>query len=174
MTVLVAPLLLRALPPGTSIGRRSALAGAVLFGALAADLDIPIGFLAGGNGFVAHGGYTHSLLMAMVFATIFLLWVRLLAPVHVGRAWAVGALAYGSHLMLDAINHGRGIMLLWPLSTERFVSPVRIFYGVRHSDLSDWTHHLITLATELIFVAIVLIVARPLYLRRQQPRPVPP
>jgi membrane-bound metal-dependent hydrolase YbcI (DUF457 family) len=165
MAILIAPVLLRALPPEVSPIRKAVLVGGVVFGTVAADLDIALGYATGANGFVSHGGYTHSVLLAVVFATVFALWVRVLARVHIGRAWVVGALAYSSHLLLDAVNHGRGIMLLWPLSEERWGAPIRIFYGVRHSDPGDWTHHLTTLATELILVAVVLVVARPLYIR---------
>jgi hypothetical protein len=159
MAVLIAPVLLRALPPGTSTTRKVVLVGGVVFATVAADLDIPIGFAAGMNGFAAHGGASHSLLVVMIFATIFALWAKLLAPLHLGVAWLVGAMAYGSHVVLDALNHGRGVMLLWPLSTERYASPIRVFYGVRHSDLSAWSHHLVTLGTELLFVLVVLLIA---------------
>jgi membrane-bound metal-dependent hydrolase YbcI (DUF457 family) len=163
MAALIAPVVLRALPPSAPRATRVVLFGGVVFGTVAADLDIALGYALGQNGFHVHGEFTHSLTMALVFAMIFALWARLIAPAIFARALVAGFLAYASHLALDFVNHGRGIMLLWPLSGERYSAPFELFYGVRHSDLTDLRHHAITIATELAFAAGVVLIALPLY-----------
>jgi hypothetical protein len=48
-------------------------------------------------------------------------------------------------------------MLFWPLTQERFASPIKLFYGLQWGLgwFSLW--HLWTLFTESLFVAVVLI-----------------
>ena len=56
---------------------------------------------------------------------------------------------------MDFLTVTRGSMLLWPFSSERVSPPVHLFYGL------GWSHgvaselHLVTLVTELAFVAIL-------------------
>jgi membrane-bound metal-dependent hydrolase YbcI (DUF457 family) len=166
MAVLIAPMVLRQLPAAAGPGAKALLVGGVLFGTLAADLDIALGYATNRNGFHVHGEFTHSLVAAAIFAVVFAVMASMATPVGRARALLAGFLAYASHLLLDYLNHGRGIMLFWPITSERFASPFRIFYGVRHSDLTDLSQHAITLSTELVFAAGVLILALPLYRRR--------
>jgi membrane-bound metal-dependent hydrolase YbcI (DUF457 family) len=166
MAVLIAPMVLRQLPPGATPATKLVLFGGILFGTVAADLDIALGYARNKNGFHVHGEFTHSLAAAMVFAVGFAGLAAMATSVGRGRALLAGFLAYSSHLLMDYLNHGRGIMLFWPVTSERFASPIRIFYGVRHSDLTDLSQHAITLSTELIFAAGVLVLALPLYRRR--------
>jgi membrane-bound metal-dependent hydrolase YbcI (DUF457 family) len=158
VALLLAPWALRAVPRA-AVPRRVGVAAMVLVGAVAPDLDIALGFAVGANGFVLHGGYSHSLAAALAYglAAAAVMWsLGWLSPL---RGFAFGSAAYGSHLLLDAVNYGRGIALLWPLSGERYSAPVRLFYGVRHSMDAPWSHHVVTLATELLFVAVVAIAA---------------
>ena len=61
----------------------------------------------------------------------------------------------GGGLFMDYFTIGRGVMLAWPLSSERFAPPFHLFYGLR------WSHgliselHWITLLSELFFVGVL-------------------
>ncbi|MEM1097791.1 MAG: metal-dependent hydrolase [Planctomycetota bacterium] len=138
------------------------------FALLAPDLDLLIG-LASGHGLrPLHGGPTHSLLVAPLFA---LAWM-LPGKAIVGTAWryrtlwTLAAAAYASHVALDLFTPGRGVGLLWPLplggepwlslNPQRFGSPIPLFVGVEHSNWKDLGHHALTLATELGFAALML------------------
>jgi inner membrane protein len=49
---------------------------------------------------------------------------------------------------MDWFTKGRGVMLFWPVSSQRILPPFNLFYGVRHSEGLFTHHHMITLATE--------------------------
>lgn len=143
-----------------SHGQRWAMFGLIAFALCAPDLDFlfRIWF---SSPLLDHGALLHSFAMAAVFAMVFAgvgRWaVRL--PFSYWRLWSVGAGCYVSHLLLDALTRGRGPMLFWPVSYERF--PVAaLFYGAEHSQPLAWRLHLITLTTELLFAAIVWIAGR--------------
>ena len=108
-----------------------------------------------------HGGMLHSFVMAAVFGVVFAVvgrWVARLPFTHVSL-WCLGTGCFVSHLILDALTRGRGPMLFWPLSVERF--PVAaLFYGAEHSQPLAWRLHLITLATELLFASLVWMAGR--------------
>jgi hypothetical protein len=59
---------------------------------------------------------------------------------------------------MDALTAERGVMLFWPLSQNRFVSPIRIFYGLQWGLgwFSIW--HLWTIVTESGFVLFLVVV----------------
>ena len=59
---------------------------------------------------------------------------------------------------MDFFTIGRGVMVFWPLSLERFASPVPLFYGLHWSDGYLSERHLITLVTELGFLFLLGIV----------------
>jgi membrane-bound metal-dependent hydrolase YbcI (DUF457 family) len=103
------------------------------FAGIAADLDFLPGLLIGDPSRYHHWA-THSLVAVLIFAGL----VAPLAPAALGspprRAVILGA-AYGSHLLLDLLTvHLRipGIPLLWPFSSEVFISPVQVFSRIDH------------------------------------------
>ncbi|HSH75292.1 MAG TPA: metal-dependent hydrolase [Longimicrobiales bacterium] len=67
-------------------------------------------------------------------------------------AFLLTLVCYWGHVLLDYLTFGRGVMLLWPFSTERFSPPFPLFYGVRWSDGLLSAKHLITLVTESTFL----------------------
>lgn len=146
-------------PAALPLWRRAALL-VLLVGALGApDLDILIDPLLGNRWFANHGGPTHSLAAGVAFAFLFTAAARILVPAPLLRLWLVGLLAYWSHIVLDACTFGRGVMMLWPFTGERFATPIPLFVGVRHSDWGDWPGHLITLSTESAFAVLVWLIA---------------
>jgi inner membrane protein len=103
------------------------------FAGIAADLDFLPGLLIGDPSRYHHWA-THSLVAVLVFVGL----VAPLAPAALGslprRVVILGA-AYGSHLVLDLLTvHLRvpGIPLLWPFSSEVFLSPVVLFPRIDH------------------------------------------
>jgi inner membrane protein len=62
-------------------------------------------------------------------------------------------LCYQLHILADFLTFGRGVMLFWPLTEERYTSPILLFYGVHWSQGLFSLKHLWTLVSELAFVA---------------------
>lgn len=123
------------------------------------DLDAIPGILSGD--FAAyHNNSTHSLAMALPAALAVggLVWLR-------GRAgftfWFTTALVcYQLHVIMDYFTLGRGVMLLWPFSGERYSSPILLFAGVAWSDGLVSSRHLWTLLGELVFVGAIALATR--------------
>lgn len=117
-----------------------------------ADLDFVLRVFSDHPGF-QHGGATHSLCAGVLFGVVFAIACRLrygavlpLAPVlaiGIGCAW--------THTLMDMATWRGGVMLLWPLSDQEYAT-IPLFFGARHSQLTAWRLHLVTLATELLFV----------------------
>ena len=139
------------------------------------DFDVVPGLWAGDIGRY-HYQQTHSLIAALAVT----LGAGLLASRWrrgAGRSWAaLAGVCYGLHLLMDVLTQGRrGVMLFWPLSTDRFQSPVTVFHGLQYSQ--HWTHptHWVTLTNELTFTLLVLL---GLWLRdrrlRRRPSAAPP
>jgi hypothetical protein len=58
---------------------------------------------------------------------------------------------------MDMMTAERGVMLFWPLTQNRFASPMKIFYGLQWGLgwFSIW--HLWTIFTELLLVLVVVL-----------------
>ncbi len=147
------------LAAGASKPRRRLLAGAILFGLMAPDVDAVYGLLTGGGIGRFHNGFTNSLFCAPVFGVLFALLCGAVLRCGWRYPFVLGASAYVSHIVLDMLNsRGRGVQLLWPLTDERFASPVPLFVGVIHSVNAPWSVHAITVVNELLFAAGVCVV----------------
>lgn len=143
-----------------------------LFFSLAPDMDAIPGFITGNMTFY-HNQISHSLVFGIalclfatgVFGKIF---ARFLDWWSYPCIASVALISYGLHLAMDAAAQGPGVKLLWPITVERFTSPVIIFYGVRHSEGLFAPHHLITVANELAIIAGFLLLVR--FFARQRRR----
>ncbi len=135
---------------GPALARHRAL----LFAALACLPDID--FLFG-----THATYTHSVgaitIVAAVLALVLRPWDLVLA----------GTLAYASHPLLDWLGRDTspplGIMVLWPFSTEHYMSPVPLITPVsrRYWLPNFWIHNLKVVTLEiLVFGGLALAVHR--------------
>lgn len=108
-----------------------------------------------------HNHATHSLLFGVAVCILGALVLKpFLHGWHHGRIAFLLTACYGSHLLLDWLTFGRGLKLLWPFVHTRYASPVPIFYGVRHSEGLFSYYHLITITTELAFVAAGYMIYR--------------
>jgi membrane-bound metal-dependent hydrolase YbcI (DUF457 family) len=132
------------------------------FAGVAADLDFLPGLLIGDPSRYHHWA-THSLVALLAFVAV----VAPLAPAALGslprRAAILGA-AYGSHLVLDLLTvHRRvpGIPLLWPFSSEVFISPVLLFPRIDHGASWDaflnW-HNVMAVLFEAVLVGTPTLV----------------
>ncbi len=143
---------------------------ACLFLSMAPDLDVVPGILLG-NLSAYHNHASHSPLFGLAFCLL-AAWPlqRFLKLPTAPQAFALAAACYGLHLFMDWLTFGRGLLLLWPFSGERFASPLTLFYGVRHSEGLRSAKHLITLATEaLLMAALYLGISASLRLRKNRP-----
>lgn len=140
--------------------QRWALYGMVVFALWAPDLDF-LFLLLPEHPLLGHGKITHSLAAALLFTPLFVWICRGVWRIDLSmRTLAMlGFACYLSHIVMDYFTAGGGVMFAWPSSTERFASPVPLFFGAEHSQLLAWRLHLITLVTELAFVAVVWGVA---------------
>ncbi len=126
-----------------------------LFVANLPDLDF-LGQLL--TGLRLHRGPSHSLLAALIVSAL-LAWI-----VHYYRRQSSYSLLfiltlgiYGSHLLLDLFTAGgRGIPLLWPLSSQYFRSPFALFPAVHHSHGLWDNSHLIFISAEILYSLILL------------------
>lgn len=120
------------------------------------DLDALPGLLVG-NMSLYHNQFTHSPLFAIIVFLIYSGIRRMIPPsrslIHTLK---LSAGAYGLHLIMDVFTHGRGLMLSWPFSDERYSPPFVLFYGFRHSEPLLSTSHIITFVTESLTMLPVL------------------
>lgn len=105
-----------------------------------------------------HNNFSHSLLLGIPVA-LFL--AAVLRPIYHSDFWLwflICLISYDAHVVMDALTSERGVMMFWPLSQSRFVSPVRIFYGLKWGFgwFSIW--HLWTIFTESLFVLVLMSV----------------
>jgi membrane-bound metal-dependent hydrolase YbcI (DUF457 family) len=122
---------------------------------LAPDLDAILGMVFGPFG-QFHNNITHSLLAAIPISVCVYLFLKI-TRLNPAVPWAVATAAcYGMHVAMDFFTHGRGIMAFWPITCERFISPVLFFYGLHWSEGWLSSSHLVTIATEGIPSAIAI------------------
>jgi membrane-bound metal-dependent hydrolase YbcI (DUF457 family) len=123
------------------------------------DIDSLAGLLAGDFGRY-HNNLTHSMIVA---AGVALLAGVAGAFMGLGRFldwFSLAFLCYGAHVLMDAATIGKGVMAFWPLTDERFLSPLPLFFGFHWSD--GWLNrrHWWTAATELAFAGLVFLLLR--------------
>ena len=119
------------------------------------DLDVIPGIIFGDlEGF--HNNIANSL-VAGVLAALLVAGVMRFLGRQSTRLWFFAALlSYELHLLMDYFTAERGLMLLWPFETQRYVAPFMLFFGVHYSEGLLSVHHIWTAITELAF-AIGLI-----------------
>lgn len=107
--------------------------------ATAPDLDLIPGILQG-QPILYHSGISHSFGFAVGLSLIMALILKWFGW-SFRRTLLMGLIAYSSHLLLDPLGpDGRepyGIPLLWPLSSETFLSPIPLLPGVHHANSSS-------------------------------------
>ncbi len=130
------------------------------------DVDSVLGLLTGNFGRF-HNNLTHSLLLGLGIAVTLGLLMRWLRGSGFWYWVTLAGVSYNLHVIMDWATYGRGVMALWPFSSERYLAPVTLFYGLHWSDGVLSERHLITLSTEVGFAALAWFA-----LKRLQPRRV--
>lgn len=137
------------------------LLAAALAALWAPDLDFALRVVSD-HPLLAHGGATHSLAGGACIGVLF----ACACCVFYGRSvpfvplLCIGVACGWSHSLMDlATWGGRGVMILWPFTDERF-STWPLFFGAHRSEPWAWHLHFATLLTELLFGAVVWHVAR--------------
>ena len=121
------------------------------------DVDSAAGILTGDFGRY-HNNLTHSLLVGVGVSLAISSLISIKDRANFTAWFIISLISYNLHIVLDFFTYGRGVMAFWPLSSERFLSPVTLFYGLHWSDGWLSIRHLLTLVTEVGFVALVGIV----------------
>jgi hypothetical protein len=102
-----------------------------------------------------HNNFSHSFLFAVPVAFAV---SGIFHRAYRSNFWlwfVICLISYDLHVFMDALTAERGVMMFWPLTQDRFASPIKIFYGLQWGLgwFSIW--HLWTLFTELLFGLIV-------------------
>lgn len=104
-----------------------------------------------------HNQFSHSLITIILAVPVLALGFKWWAQI----AWRDGLLvtfvASLLHIVMDYFTYGRGVMLFWPLTVQRFQSPVLLFYGLQWSHSWRSPVHLLTLLNELLFMTVLAI-----------------
>ena len=92
-----------------------------------------------------HQGITHSIGFAAVTGFSFGFFFRK-RGIPLSFGWFFFAALVYAHVLLDSLGDDTfppiGVMLFWPFSSERFLSPVSVFPGVKKGSLTDlWDPH---------------------------------
>lgn len=121
------------------------------------DLDSVVGLLLRDFGRYHNNG-SHSLFIGLAVAFVIsgLVWWKKRSGV--AYWFVVVLLCYQFHIILDFFTFGRGVMLFWPLSSARFASPLKLFYGFHWSDGLISINHVWTALSELGFAAVAIFV----------------
>jgi membrane-bound metal-dependent hydrolase YbcI (DUF457 family) len=121
------------------------------------DIDSALGFLTGNFGRF-HNNATHSFIVGLGVALVFGLVMWWKERSGFGFWFWLALLGYEGHVLMDSATIGRGVMAFWPLTRERFMFPVIVFYGLHWSDGWLSSRHLWTAATESTFAAVVVFI----------------
>lgn len=134
------------------------------------DLDSILG-LALGDMKRFHNNLAHSFVFGTLVALALGGLVKSLLRITYWRGFTLALVCWEAHVLMDYCTVGRGVMVLWPLTSERLTAPVSLFYGVHWSDGWLSWHHLATVVTELATVALVGVAAHfaLTHLRRHSP-----
>lgn len=120
------------------------------------DLDTALGVVAGDLARF-HSNISHSLIFGLVVALVVGGAVGVKRRRSSGKWFLIALVVYELHVLTDYATLGRGVLLLWPLSSERYVSPIKVFYGLHWSQGWISTSHLVTLITEVRFIVILVL-----------------
>jgi membrane-bound metal-dependent hydrolase YbcI (DUF457 family) len=121
------------------------------------DIDSGFGLLTGNFGRF-HNNATHSFFVGLAVALVFGLLMRWKTRSGFGFWFWLALLGYEGHVLMDSATIGRGVMAFWPLTAERFMFPVIVFYGLHWSDGWLSSRHLWTALTESTFATVVVFI----------------
>lgn len=129
----------------------------ILFLSQLPDLDSIAGMFSDDFG-AYHNQFSHSLLTGIPIALLVAGGARLLRSERAAAWGGIALISYELHVVMDYFTVGRGVRLFWPLSGERFQSPIKLFYGLHWSEGWLSMEHVRTALTEGLFIAVVAAV----------------
>ena len=133
---------------------------------LAPDLDAVPGIL-----FRDLGRFHNNFMNSIIFGLAFALGVGAVSWINkrsgFKRWFTIALVSYETHVLMDFFTPGRGLLLLWPFSSERFAPPFKLFYGFRWSQGLISPKHIVTLVTELGTIGFVGLIIY--FLNRRKP-----
>jgi len=140
---------------GHSIVRLCILFAGAIGLSLLPDMDSIAGILAKDFGRY-HNNLTHSFSMGVAASLLVAAGALIVDRKRVAQ-WAILALiCYELHVLMDFFTVGRGVMIFWPISLNRWEPPIKLFYGLHWSDGWISHKHFWTLLNELAFAAILI------------------
>jgi len=161
------------LPPVTVFGMSPGTvwpALAVLF-CLLPDLDVLAAFVFGSFARF-HNNFSHSLTICTVAPVLLALPLKALTKLNLSTSFALILTCCYSHIVIDLFTMGRGVMLFWPFSIQRFHAPVSLFVGVPWSSELTSPFYLVMAVNDLCFaaalIALVIIIKYTEKRRNQQ------
>lgn len=148
------------LPAGSVCGLPARLAwpGIAVAISLLPDLDV-LAALVFGSMEKFHNNLTHSLLI-WILATCFIApALKVVTGISIRLGFLFTLVLCHLHILIDYFTYGRGVMLFWPVTAERFHAPITLFMGVPWADRLTSPNYLQMLLEDCFFAAIVLSVA---------------
>lgn len=121
-----------------------------------------------------HNNLSHSLFVGAAFGLLGSGVIVLATGASFSWSFAFVFLCYGTHLVMDYFTIGRGVMLLWPFTAERYQPPATVFTGLHWSEGWLSVNHLVTLVNEAAFILVLYFVMQAVRSRRQAGRTTPP
>jgi inner membrane protein len=140
-----------------------------IFMANAADLDFLPGLLVG-NPPLYHRGITHSLVFAFIFSIGIAGAYSIIRKKPFFAIFSLCFISYLTHLIIDFFapydSHYEpvhGLLLFWPISGERCISPVPVFLGIYHNASSSpttlrWIESILTLPNLTAIVREIILI----------------
>ena len=159
---------------GRGLPRPLALAASAALANLP-DIDFFLGYLIHGDPRAMHAGVTHTVPFALL-AALGAAGARLFGGV--GRTFGIAFLIVLSHVLLDFASGtslgfapGHGVMLLYPISEERWDAPIKLFLGAHHRDLESLLslHNLTAVLWESAFFVPLIYLLAQRWRRRGRP-----
>ena len=128
----------------------------LIFAANAADFDLLPGLLLGDES-MFHRTFSHSILFAVAFSIAVYLISSRAGHREPQRFAVLMFLAYLSQLLIDWFSYDQstpqGIMVLWPLTREYYMSEPTVLLNISRTDAFSWptiVHNLRAVALELV------------------------
>lgn len=119
------------------------------------DIDVIPGLLLGDLRGI-HNGVTNSFVVGAAVALLVSAVAWMSGSKRFGLWFVIALASYELHVLMDYFTADRGVMALWPLSSQRFIAPVLLFYGVHYTEGLFSIHHIWTVISELGFAAVVV------------------